>query len=229
MTGRSSAEDRPAEREPTTLREKAYDVFTQRLLARDIRPGQFVSQRELVEITGMPLGAIREMIPRLEVEGLLKTVPQRGMQIAHLDLTLVKEAFQLRLFLEKEAVALFVETASSAEIERLHAAHEAILTRARAGERSPELVEDAQAVDWGLHDTIIDALDNRLVAQVYRVNSIKIRLIRQELTRLDADLILPVMGEHMPIIEALVDRDRDRAVQTLCDHIASARARALGL
>ena len=62
----------PTERESTTLRERAYDAFTSHLLARDIRPGQFVSQRELVEVTGMPLGAIRELVPRLEVEGLVK-------------------------------------------------------------------------------------------------------------------------------------------------------------
>jgi DNA-binding GntR family transcriptional regulator len=31
------------------LREQAYASFTEHLLARDIRPGQFVSQRELVE------------------------------------------------------------------------------------------------------------------------------------------------------------------------------------
>ncbi|TIW63538.1 MAG: GntR family transcriptional regulator, partial [Mesorhizobium sp.] len=44
--------------EPATLREKAYASFTRHLLARDLRPGQFVSQRELVAFTGLPLGAI---------------------------------------------------------------------------------------------------------------------------------------------------------------------------
>src|SRR5215204_2289747 len=64
--------------EQPTLREKAYESFTRHLLARDVRPGQFVSQRRLVELTGLTLGAIRELIPRLEAEGLIKTVPQRG-------------------------------------------------------------------------------------------------------------------------------------------------------
>lgn len=46
-----------------TLRDQAYTAFTEQLLARQILLGQFVSQRELVNLTGMPLGAIREMIP----------------------------------------------------------------------------------------------------------------------------------------------------------------------
>ncbi len=82
------------------LRDRAYDSFTERLLSREIKPGQFISQRELVEITNMPLGAIRELIPRLEAEGLITTVPQRGMQVAHVDLNLIRNAYQFRMFLE---------------------------------------------------------------------------------------------------------------------------------
>ena len=89
------------------LREQAYESFTDRLLSQAIRPGQFISQRELVEITGMTLGAIRELVPRLEADGLIKTVPQRGMQVAHVDVNLVRNAFQFRLFMEREAAALY--------------------------------------------------------------------------------------------------------------------------
>jgi DNA-binding GntR family transcriptional regulator len=99
------------EPESATLRERAYDAFTQRIFARDIKPGQFVSQRELVELTGVPLGAIRELVPRLEAEGLIVTIPQRGMQVAHADLRLIRNAFQFRLFLEREAVMAFAEAA----------------------------------------------------------------------------------------------------------------------
>jgi DNA-binding GntR family transcriptional regulator len=109
---------------PLKLRDKAYDSFTERLLARDILPGQFVSQRELVEITNMPLGAIRELIPRLEAEGLITTVPQRGMQIAHVDLNLVRNAYQFRLFLESQATALFAVERSDEAVAALRHSHE---------------------------------------------------------------------------------------------------------
>lgn len=210
------------------LREQAYESFTERLLARHIRPGQFLSQRELVEITGMRLGAIRELIPRLEADGLIRTVPQRGMQIAHVDVELVRNAFQLRLFLEREATALFARSAADAELARIRAAHEAIISASEAG-ATPELVEQAQQVDWDLHDTIIDALGNAIIANVYRVNSIKIRLIRQERTRISAELVQSVMTEHMVIVEALCRRDPDAAAAAVEAHIESARRRALGL
>src|SRR3977135_326552 len=65
------------DRRPHNLREKAYDSFTRYLLAREIGAGQFISQRELVEITGLPLGAIRELIPRLAAERLGRTEARR--------------------------------------------------------------------------------------------------------------------------------------------------------
>ena len=65
---------------PTSLRAQAYESFQQQIVDANIRPGQFISQRELMQLLGMPLGAVRELIPRLEAEGLLKTVPQRGLQ-----------------------------------------------------------------------------------------------------------------------------------------------------
>src|SRR5438094_813635 len=187
--------DRPSD-VPVKLRERAYNSFTRHLLAHDVRPGQFISQRQLVELTGMPLGAIRELVPRLEAEGLVTTVPQRGMQIAPLDLNLVRDAYQFRLFLECEAVALFVVNAPDSALAELRAQHEDILGRAESDGVPPALVAEAQAIDWRLHDTIIDALGNEIIEKAYRVNSIKIRLIRKELTRIDG-LVVPVMKEHL--------------------------------
>lgn len=213
--------------EQTRLRERAYESFTHHLLARDVRPGQFVSQRRLVELTGLPLGAIREAIPRLEAEGLIKTVPQRGLQIAHIDLNLIREAFQFRSFLEREAVTRFVATASDETVARLLREHRDIVEAARHGS-SPELDERAQAVDWGMHDTFIDALGNSIVSNAYRVNSIKMRLINQERIRI-AGHVSSVMGEHLAVLDAIERRSAEEAAERLTAHIRNARDRALAV
>jgi DNA-binding GntR family transcriptional regulator len=210
------------------LREKAYRSFTSHLLAAHIRPGQFVSQRELVALTGLPLGAIRELIPRLEADGLLQTVPQRGMQIANVDVKLIRNAFQLRLILEREAAARFAETAPDALIRELADAHEAIVRRLRKG-ISRQLLDDAQRVDWHLHDTIIDALENEIISSIYRVNSIKIRLIRLQRVLLTPALLSPAMEEHMALIAAFRRRDAKQAVRAIERHLKHARVRALGM
>lgn len=215
-------------RKVAKLREQAYESFTSRLLAQEIRPGQFISQRELVDITGMTLGAIRELVPRLEADGLIKTVPQRGMQVAHVDVNLVRNAFQFRLFMECEAAALYTVNATDEELAQLRARHESVLKRAKKG-LPASLIAEAQAVDYALHDAVIDALGNEIISNAYRVNNIKIRLIRQEATRLASDLVEPVMREHLGIIAAFETRNPAKAAGALAAHITSARNRALGI
>jgi DNA-binding GntR family transcriptional regulator len=210
------------------LRDQAYQRFTHRLLAREIHAGQFVSQRELVAVTGMSLGAIRELIPRLEADGLIRTVPQRGIQIAQVDVNLIRNAFGFRLILEREAFARFAEAASDEELDRLEADHEAVIRAAVKG-ATPALVARAQAVDDGMHATVVDALANEIVSAAYRVNSIKIRLIRQAQTTLRDDLIVPVMRNHLAIVAALRTRDPARAAAAITSHINDARDRALGV
>jgi len=219
---------RRAPRSELKLRERAYDAFTHHLLRSDIKPGQIVTQRELVALTGQPLGAIRELIPRLEAEGLIVTVPQRGLQILPLDISLIRNAFQFRLLLEREAIASFCQNASGATIERIEAAHQAIVASAQKG-MAAEIVAAAQDVDREFHETIIDDLNNDIISKAYRVNWIKVRLIRQNETRMDEDLVVPVMREHLLIIAAMKTRNSGAAVDAAVSHIMNARARALRL
>ncbi|MBA8881965.1 GntR family transcriptional regulator [Phyllobacterium myrsinacearum] len=212
--------------EPVRLREKAYASFTEHLLARDFHPGQFVSQRQLVAMTGMPLGAIREVVPRLEAEGLVKTVPQRGIQIAHIDINLIREAFQFRVFMEKEAIALFCVSASDDVLAKLRREHEETLEKALKDGETPELELQAQAIDWSLHDTIIDSLGNEIISKAYRINAIKMRLINQERFRITGRVI-PVMREHLAVITAIETRSPQAAMDAIAEHINNARNLAL--
>ena len=217
---------RPA---PTlSLRARAYENFRQQILGANIRPGQFVSQRELMQLLDMPLGAVRELIPRLEAEGLLRTVPQRGLQIAHVDLALIHNAFQLRGLLEREAALRFVQVVSASELDAIEQAHREIVERARRGPIDDELLTDATSVDWGLHDLMIDSLGNELISQTYRINSLRVRLIHLERSTLSSEVLLPAMQEHLNLIEALQQRDPQRVAQRLAFHIDCAHQRVLG-
>lgn len=214
--------------EPLKLREQAYEGYTKSLLSQEIKPGQFITQRQLMEITGFPLGAIRELVPRLEAEGLIRTAPQRGMQVPQVDLNLVRNAFQFREFIEVAAVRLFATSVDPKLIASLRARHEQILERFQQG-KEEGLMQDAEAVDLHLHEAIIDALGNDIITQAYRVNWIKIKLIRLAETRLYVSMIPSVIGEHMAIIEALEKQDPEAAANAMRIHIEVARRRAVNM
>ena len=213
----------------TSLRARAYESFQQQIVQANIRPGQFVSQRELMQLLGMPLGAVRELVPRLEAEGLLRTVPQRGLQIAHVDLKLIHNAFQLRLLLEREAAVRFCAVVSDADLATIEDAHLRIVGRARRAKIDDHLLTDATTVDWGLHDLMIDTLGNELISDVYRINSLRVRLIRLEASALSPEALVPAMEEHLWFIDALKRRDPEAVAQRLGHHIESAHRRVLGL
>jgi len=217
----------PLEEAPV-LRLQAYEGFKQQLLDSNLRPGEFVSQRKLCALLGLPLGAIREVIPRLEAEGLIKTVPQRGLQIANVDLKLVKNAFQLRLILEREGAQRYGETVTDAELDALAAKYRSIVDRSKR-DVTRELLDEAQAADWGLHDRMIDSLGNEIISQLYRVNMLRIKLIRLDRVVLTPEALLPAMNEHLELVAALRTRRPREIAAAIERHLTSARDRALGL
>ena len=70
---------------------------------------------------------------------------------------------------------------------------------------------------------------NDIISKAYRVNWIKVRLIRQSETSLDEELVVPVMHEHLAIIAAMKARNAAAAVEAGAAHITNARKRALRL
>jgi DNA-binding GntR family transcriptional regulator len=155
-------------------------------------------------------------------------VPQRGLQIAHVDLNLIHNAFQLRAMLEREAALHFVKAASDSDLKLIEQSHLAIVEAASRGPITDELLAEATSVDWGLHDLMIDTLGNDLISQTYRINSLRVRLIHLERSTLSADILLPAMQEHLNLIAALKARNSDAVAEHLAFHIHSAHQRVLG-
>ena len=219
------------EKNTPKLSQRAYESFTYHLSVKALRAGQMISQRELVSLTGLPLAAIRELIPRLEAEGLIRTIPQRGMTIAEVGPKLVKDAFEFRLFLEIQAVNYFTKHAPDKLVGKLLEETKEIIARCEPGDSSDtnslKLIGDAQAVDWNLHGQIIKTLNNKIIIDAYRVNSIKIRLIKLEQTSLSQVNVVSTMNEHLDIIYAVQLRDQDAAERALIKHIENARTRAV--
>lgn len=210
-----------------SLRALAYDRFRQCILDGRVRAGQFVSQRQLMALLDVPLGAVREMIPRLEAARLIVTVPKRGLQIAHIDLKLIRNAFQVRSMIEREAVLHYVRTATDAELDEEERKHRAVLARALSGKPDARLDQDALAVDWNLHDRMVDAMDNEILSEIYRANSLHVRMIRLDAHQVRRQRVVPAMEEHLKFIALLKARDDAGAVKAMQEHVEQSRQRVL--
>jgi len=210
-----------------SLRALAYERFRQQILDGRLRAGQFVSQRELMKLLDAPLGAVREMIPRLEAARLIVTVPKRGLQIAHIDLKLIRNAFQVRAMIEREAVLNYLRQVSDVELEAEEKKHRDILRRAMSGKPDAKLDQDALAVDWALHDRMVDTMGNEILSEIYRVNSLHVRMIRLDAQQVRPQRVVPAMEEHLKFIALLKARDEAGALRAMQEHVEQSRQRVL--
>lgn len=209
------------------LREDAYNRFKECLFARELQPGQFVSQRELADLVGVSEGPMREALKRLEAEALVRLIPQRGIQIAEINVALIRDAFGLRVALETAALRHFVRVVSDAELDALEQRFRTLQQQIERA-RDPSLLDAALEADIQLHQCFIDSMDNKLISEVYRINDDKVRLIRLN-RRFTFDRVLPAIEEHVAILDQIRRRDAVGAVAALERHLAISLRRSLGL
>lgn len=212
------------------LKKAAYERFQEALLQGRLRPGQLVLQKELVSLLDMSIGALRELLPRLESEGLLTVLPQRGIQITAIDLPMIRDAFQMRIALEREAVLAAVHKMPDDVLIAQKRLHQEFLDRLSAdSDLPPGFFDDGQAADSAFHDLLIRSTGNELMIQTYNVNSIRIRLIKLDRIRLTKLTLPSAFADHLSVIESLLARDPAAAVAAIEAHVRNARDRAVEL
>lgn len=204
----------------------AYDRFKEQLFSAAVRPGQFVSQRELAGLTGVPVAPMREALQKLETEGLVHIVPQRGVRVAESSLKLIRNTFHLRMMVEKEAARLFSQGAPDETIQELIDAHEEVLARA-AGGVDTALIDQWQTVDMRLHHEMVEFMGNDILTDLHRVNMDRIRLIRLDLA--SPAVLETSMQEHLAVLKACQRRDEAAAEAAIDLHVSIALRRAMGL
>lgn len=210
----------------TLNRQVAYRRMQHLLLSGAIEPGQNLSQRDLVSLLGISLGALRELLPRFEAEGLLAILPQRGIQITTVDLRMIRESYQIRIAYEREATIHAVGHVSDDALNAQRNLHTDLFER--AGVRiTGTLLDEAQKVDSDFHDFLIGATGNESLMQAYSINAIRVRMIQLDRIRLNPVVLAPALADHIEIIDAILARDRNAAITAIENHITNARNRAV--
>src|SRR5689334_11127671 len=120
-----------------TLSQLAYERFKAALFERRIEAGAFVSQSELVALLDVPLGPVRDALQALQAEGLVTVRPRSGIEIAKADFALIRNTYQLRFMLERQAVRRFAEAGKLERMKAMEAEHQALAKRLRGREITP--------------------------------------------------------------------------------------------
>ena len=198
------------------------------LFERKLPAGAFVSQSQLVELTGVPVAPLRDALRTLEAEGVLTIHPHSGIQFVKPGLELTRSTYQFRGIIEAAAVAVYAETATDAEIAALVRAPQG--RGGVAGARRADAAEcaDLEQLEESLHGSIVASLNNPLIDTSYRRIHNYLRLLRLD-RKMSAPLALRSLREHMVVLEACRAHDAPAAVAAIQAHFAAALQRNLGL
>ncbi|WP_395711734.1 GntR family transcriptional regulator [Reyranella sp.] len=211
-----------------SLRTDVYEQLKDRLLAGELRTGQFVSQRELADLLGATLNPVREAIRKLEAEGLINVYAQRGIQIVEGGPKAINDSYDYRLLLETNALKLLIARGDDEAIDALARGVERSLDALAKAPRDRKIRVAALDADYQFHKDLIDFQKNEIISKHYSLNAARLRLFRASLG--EPLQRLEVAGrEHLEVLEACRARDAGLAVARLAEHIQISREHTLGV
>ncbi|MBY6058378.1 GntR family transcriptional regulator [Leisingera daeponensis] len=203
-------------RDAQLLTEKAQEALSAALRSGRLRDGQFLSMSQLVTMLGLPLAAVREAVKHASSQGLLVTLPKRGIRVMEARPETIRDCLDFRMALDQEGARRRIAGADLAGLVTLRRRHqdfrETALQSAAGG--TPDA---AIEVDLSLHDFLAAGLGNPQLAAAYAANRMRIAIIQNARPFLQ-DRIVSAMEEHLAIIDALDNRDTGAATEAIRHH-----------
>lgn len=195
------------------LRDVVFNTLRQAILRGELKPGERLMEIQLANKLGVSRTPIREAIRKLELEGLVLMIPRKGAEVADITEKSLRDVLEVRKALEELAVKLTCDKIKDEEIEELKKAACKFKEALECG----DVTEYAEA-DVKFHDIIYRTTDNeRLIQLLFNLREQMYRYRVEYLKREDAHEVL--LAEHEKIVETIEKRDKEQAMQVVCQHI----------
>ncbi len=202
-----------------SLSDRAHEVIKEAILSLKIGPGEVVAIGRLADWLGVSRTPVRDALLRLEKEGLVIVLPQKGACVADISRKDVQDIYELLILLEGYA-ARAAACCFTAEDDALAAAS------LDAGRAAHERGDHVEASDLGrrLHDLIVAKVNNPRLSAYYLDNlTVHYTRIRRFASTLPGRYELS-HAQHIEILEALRTRDPQRAGEAMTRHQSSVRS-----
>ena len=200
----------------TTLKENVTNLLRQSIIDGTIPSGEELNQAQIAERLGISRGPVREALGQLEQEGLIRSVPYKGVIVTPLTPTYVRELYSLRSALETFALREGLERGDPDDIAALRRIVDAMRTAAKKSD-SRELAR----LDLRFHSSIIHMARHTLLERTWTPLKIGVQRCLHTRHRIYSSLD-EVVGSHPELLEAMVQGDAVGASELLHQHIIDA-------
>lgn len=204
---------KPVVKSAANLRELAYAELKRRIISCELRPGEAINEAYLISLLGLGRTPIHQALHRLEMEGMVRILPRKGVMVTPLSLNDVLDMIEVRVTNEQLCVKLALERCHESDLKAMRD----ILAR------TPDMlarrdVPGLMAVDLQFHLAISAAARNKVLAELLRgLHEKQARF--WFLTLSEHNHSERMYEEHMQILTAMENRDSEAAVAAIHHHI----------
>lgn len=192
-----------------TLTSRAYDILRKAIADMPIYDGSDddcrLDERALAQGLGISRTPVREALLRLEYEGVVRSVPRKGIYVVRKTKEEIIEVILASAALEAMAARLAAQRATDDEISGLITRF-AQLTKPTGGRRPEIPLDKYSELNLEFHQRIVELAHSELFSQHVSRLQIHMRAIRQQ-TIGDDGRLAHSSADHSQIIEALQARD----------------------
>lgn len=210
------------------LSDLAYQRILEALFDARLPMGARLTQAELITVTGVPVGPVRDALKLLEADGIVTVHPRSGIEVIRRSTDLVRQTYQFRAMLERPATRAFALHAPEPILRDMLALHETAAEGFRAADPNADVSPRLSQLEEAFHSTIIAALGNKLVDASYRRLQLMARIIKVKAAVYPRAALVSV-AEHREVIAACLIRDETQAEAAMARHLTQALNRNLGV
>jgi len=204
-----------------SLRDEVFDILHKRIIAGEVRPGEWLRQDDIASQLGVSMTPVREALDLLVASGLAEREPYRGVRVVELTHDEMLDAYGLRILLEPAAARLASQTATPREVEELK--------RLLVGTFELVRLEDMSRLrecSRQFHAAVVTMSGSPLLARLYGIAAAKFPdwMLYEAMFRHPEALTESLRGEqaqHRAIYEAIAARDPQAAARASLDHLLS--------
>lgn len=212
----------PVDRVAAPLREQVITALRAAILDFQLRPGQRLVERELIEQLGVSRTTVREALRELTSEGLVTVVPQRGAVVSAPSLAEAEDMYDIRAVLESVLVERFVERATESQLDRLDDSVEDF-ARHTAGTDDIRIVLDAKDK---IYEVLIEGAASPSLKNIIEGIQARVRLLRA--TSMGEPGRAEIAAEELrAVVVAARKREAKVAAELCATHVRNAAKTAL--
>jgi DNA-binding GntR family transcriptional regulator len=203
--------------ERSTIAGRVFLALRQAIVTLELKPGEVIDKGAICERLGVSRFPVSEALARLQAEGLVDILPQRGSTVSLVRIADVLEYMLIRKALEAEAVRV-VTGKHGPELGDT-------LNRNMSYQRAAAEIEDQQGFherDLEFHDIIFGDMSFTKVKGV--IENTRANLDRARRLILTPRRLEVTIAEHQRILEGILAGDAPRAAAAMRAHIDSVMA-----